>query len=220
MPYLVSSIIAIVAALIVLMTRYEADDSAITAEIERAKSMFITIDGFVNTYIQSGGDMAMGDTINTETYKKINFATLYKDGILFGNISKENILKVNLNDSKQSSEETDKNKFFESQLQFPNSNIIWQIVPIVIGDKYKDSTGIEKDISTSAGAGYKIFVNFTNNPTLKNKDSFSENFFGKEVCEKTFFGTFLSDGIDFDTNFKIVQTGNLKDGKFVCIVFK
>lgn len=220
MPYLVSSIIAIVAALIVLMTRYEADDSAITAEVERAKSMFITIDGFVNTYIQSGGDMTMGDTINTEAYKKINFASLYKDGILFGNISKENILKVNLNDSKQSSEETDKNKFFESQLQFPNSNIIWQIVPIVIGDKYKDSTGIEKDISTSAGAGYKIFVNFTNNPTLKNKDSFSENFFGKEVCEKTFFGTFLSDGIDFDTNFKIVQTGNLKDGKFVCIVFK
>lgn len=220
MPYLVSSIIAIVAALIILMTRYEADDSAITAEVERAKSMFITIDGFVNTYIQSGGDMTMGDTINTEAYKKINFASLYKDGILFGNISKENILKVNLNDSKQSSEETDKNKFFESQLQFPNSNIIWQIVPIVIGDKYKDSTGIEKDISTSAGAGYKIFVNFTNNPTLKNKDSFSENFFGKEVCEKTFFGTFLSDGIDFDTNFKIVQTGNLKDGKFVCIVFK
>ena len=220
MPYLVSSIIAIVTALIILMTRYEADDSTITSEIERAKSMFTTIDGFVNTYIQSGGDMTMGDTINTETYKKINFATLYKDGILFGNISKENILKVNLNDNKHSSEETDKNKFFESQLQFPNSNIIWQIVPIVIGDKYKDSSGIEKDISTSAGAGYKIFVNFTNNPTLKNKDSFSENFFGKEVCEKTFFGTFLSDGIDFDANFKIVQTGNLKDSKFVCIVFK
>ena len=40
MPYLVSSIIAIVAALIILMTRYEADDSAITAEIERAKVHF------------------------------------------------------------------------------------------------------------------------------------------------------------------------------------
>ena len=50
MPYLVSSIIAIVTALIILMTRYEADDSQITAEIERAKSMFTTIDGFVNTY--------------------------------------------------------------------------------------------------------------------------------------------------------------------------
>ena len=33
MPYLVSSIIAVVAAMIILLTRYEADDSAITAEI-------------------------------------------------------------------------------------------------------------------------------------------------------------------------------------------
>jgi hypothetical protein len=79
MPYLVSSIIAVVTALIILMTRYEADDSAITTEIERAKSMFITVDGFVNTYIQSGGDMFMGETVETDTYKKINFATLYKN---------------------------------------------------------------------------------------------------------------------------------------------
>ena len=35
MPYLVSSIIAVVTAMIILLTRYEADDSAITAEIER-----------------------------------------------------------------------------------------------------------------------------------------------------------------------------------------
>ena len=28
---------------------------AITSELDRVKSMFIMIDGFVNTYIQSGG---------------------------------------------------------------------------------------------------------------------------------------------------------------------
>src|SRR5574344_275831 len=90
MPYLVSSIIAIVTALIILMTRYEADDSQITAEIERAKSMFLTIDGFVNTYIQSGGDLSYG----TPTNEKLNFATLYKDGILLGNIKDENIVSA------------------------------------------------------------------------------------------------------------------------------
>lgn len=97
MPYLVSSIIAIVTALIILMTRYEADDSQITAEIERAKSMFLTIDGFVNTYIQSGGDLSSG----TPTNEKLNFATLYKNGILLGNISKNEILEVTLDDSQK-----------------------------------------------------------------------------------------------------------------------
>ncbi|MEZ4692472.1 MAG: hypothetical protein R2837_00285 [Aliarcobacter sp.] len=37
------------------MTRYEADDSAITSELDRVKSMFIMIDGFVNTYINQVG---------------------------------------------------------------------------------------------------------------------------------------------------------------------
>ena len=50
MPYFVSSIIAVVSAMIIMFTRYEADDSTITAELDRMKSMFITVDGFVNTY--------------------------------------------------------------------------------------------------------------------------------------------------------------------------
>ena len=49
MPYFVSSIIAVVSAMIILFTRYEADDSAITSELERMKSMFLAVDGFVNT---------------------------------------------------------------------------------------------------------------------------------------------------------------------------
>lgn len=151
MPYLVSSIIAIVAALIILMTRYEADDSAITAEIERAKAMFMTIDGFVNTYIQSGGDITGG----TPEYEKLNFATLYKNGILLGNISKVNILNVNLDDNKQIEDEADINKFFESQLQFPNNKIVWQIVPIV-SYTVTDYKGKVIDLSKSIGAGYQL----------------------------------------------------------------
>ena len=49
MPYFVSSIIAVVAAMVIMLTRYEADDSTITAELDRVKSMFMMVDGFVNT---------------------------------------------------------------------------------------------------------------------------------------------------------------------------
>lgn len=210
MPYLVSSIIAIVAALIILMTRYEADDSTITAEIERAKSQFLAVDGFVNTYIQSGGNMS-----------KINFEQLFDDGILLGNITKgttsQNNVKVATGDIGD--------KSFQATLKFPNSNIIWQIVPIVSGDTIKDSTGTDKNISSSAGTGYKLFVDFNANSTLKSKDAFSENFFGKEICEKVLFGSFINNATSISStsatlNQIITTNGTNKDSKFACVVFK
>lgn len=222
MPYLVSSIIAIVTALIILMTRYEADDSQITAEIERAKSMFLTIDGFVNTYIQSGGDL-QGGAVN-EAYRKLNFATLYKNGILLGNISKNEILEVTLDDSKIAENEANKDKFFESKLKFPKSNIIWQIVPIVATDTIKDSAGVDKSLATSAGAGYKLLVDFSKENSLMSKNAFSENFFGKEICEKNLFGTFINNAISIVSSgatlnqINISETNN--DGLFACIVYK
>lgn len=196
MPYLVSSIIAVVTAMIILLTRYEADDSAITAEIERAKSMFITVDGFVNTYIQSGGDMMA-----------INFEKLYDDGILLGNITKG---------TKASSEnvKVDATKEFESTLTFPSSNIKWHIIPI-----YSDDTLY----SSSAGSGYKLFIDMTGNKTLDSKAGFSENFLAREICEKTLFGSIqeaeTSYYDDAKSNFKITTTAK-KDGKFICVVFK
>ena len=216
MPYLVSSIIAIVAALIILMTRYEADDSAITAEIERAKAMFMTIDGFVNTYIQSGGDITGG----TPEYEKLNFATLYKNGILLGNISKVNILNVNLDDNKQIEDEADINKFFESQLQFPNNKIVWQIVPIV-SYTVTDYKGKVIDLSKSIGAGYQLFIDFSKNTTLISKDGFSENFFGKEICEKELFGSFINNAISISSTDQTLNLGGTNiDGKFACVIFK
>ena len=220
MPYLVSSIIAVVTALIILMTRYEADDSAITTEIERAKSMFITVDGFVNTYIQSGGDMFMGETVETDTYKKINFATLYKNGILLGSISKDDIKNVSLNDNILAENESDKNIFFQSQLQFPSSQIVWQIVPIV-SYTVTDYKGKVIDLSKSVGAGYQLFVDFSKNTTLMSKDAFSENFFGKEICEKELFGSFINNAtLISSANLTLTLDGRNKDGKLACIIFK
>ena len=193
MPYLVSSIIAVVTAMIILLTRYEADDSAITAEIERTKSMFITVDGFVNTYIQSGGDMTA-----------INFEKLYDDGILLGNITK----------GTKASSENVKVDGLESTLTFPKSEIKWHIIPI-----YSDDTLY----SSSAGSGYKLFIDTTGNKTLDSKAGFSENFLAREICEKTLFGSIqeaeTSYYDDVKNNFKITTTVK-KDGKFICVIFK
>lgn len=203
MPYLISSIIAIVAALITLMTRYEADDTTIIAESERAKSQFLAIDGFVNTYIQSGGNLT-----------EINFVKLYGNGILLGNMS------IGAKNS-GNNVEFEASKEMESSLKFPKSNIIWQIVPIVFGDKIKDSAGNNKDISSSIGMGYKLFVNFSNEKVLQSRDAFSENFLGREICEKILFGNFINDVTAINTtNQNLTLGGTNKDGKFACIVFK
>lgn len=222
MPYLVSSIIAVVTALIILMTRYEADDSAITQEIERAKSMFITIDEFANTYIQSGGDMTPG----TPTNEKLNFATLYKDGILLGNITNKNIVSslntdfnlANLNTKKST------DNFFLSKLQFPRSNILWQIVPIV-DYKINDYKNVEIDLGKSVGAGYQLFIDFSKEGALKDRNPFSENFLGREFCEKIFFGSFINNATSISSstgtlNQIVTTSGTSSDGKIACVVFK
>lgn len=210
MPYLVSSIIAVVTALIILLTRYEADDSAITAEIERAKSMFITVDGFANTYIQSGGDMT-----------KINFEQLFDDGILLGNMTK-GILSSNSNVKVVAGAIGDKS--FTATLEFPKSNIKWQIVPIV-NYKINDYRGVEVDLGKSVGAGYQLFIDFTKESTLMSKNAFSENFLGREICEKTFFGSFINNATSISSSSgtlnQIVTTGGTSsDGKIACVVFK
>lgn len=102
MPYLVSSIIAVVSAMIILFTRYEADDSTITGELDRLKSMFVTVDGFVNTYIQSGGSLS-----------NINFEELDKAGILLSNME---ITPVSAGEN-------------ETKTTFPSSEVLWQIIP-------------------------------------------------------------------------------------------
>jgi hypothetical protein len=111
MPYIVASIISIVAALILLLTRYEADDSTIKAELSNMKVMFSMVDGFVETYVDSGGDLT-----------DISFEELDDSGIL---------LETSIVTGSGLS----------STLNLPNNEVVWQIIPnrnpTVISNSYK-----------------------------------------------------------------------------------
>jgi hypothetical protein len=199
MPYLVSSLIAIVAATIIMLTRYESDDSSITVELDRMKSMFLTVDGYVNTYIRTGGDLS-----------KINFEVLYDAGILSGNIRMTKPTATNDNV---------KGSGMASKLTFPSSSVVLQIIPV------KDITGENelKDFASSAGRAYKLLVDMSEDKTLMGKAIFSESFSGREFCEKLLFGTFQKLRKEYvgdasDGNFP--EGGANNDGLFVCIVFK
>lgn len=211
MPYLVSSIIAVVSAMIILFTRYEADDSSITAELDRVKSMFLMIDGFVNTHIQSGGNLT-----------DISFQKLSCSGILSGNI-RDKYVADNCDDTdandKEEDEASDNVKLhgYYSTLNFPKSDIKWQIIPV------RDITAApdDSDYGNSAGSSYKILVDMSQNRTLMSKARFSESFAGREYCEKILFGTFQDERKTYDAdkvNFN--QDGAKDDGIFICIVFK
>ena len=201
MPYFVSSIIAVVSAMIILFTRYEADDSAITSELERMKSMFVAVDGFVNTYIQSGEDLT-----------KINFQKLSCDGILLGSI-KDNYVAENCDDD--FSNDNDNPNIdnpdddvlgvgMNSTLKFPNSSVIWHLIP-----------------NQSNPSSYKLLVDMSKNSTLMSKAIFSESFSSREFCEKILFGTKVLNGKSYNSGTEdFVEGGTTSDGLFVCEVFK
>ena len=208
MPYLISSIIAIVAATIILLSRYEADDSTITAEIDSMKSMFRMVDGFVNTFVESGGDLT-----------KVNFQKLSCNGILLGNI-KDTISTTNCEDTITADSSTDNVKGFKyaSTLTFPSSSIKWQLLP-VINITASDDT----DFGSSAGSAYKLLIDMTGNSSLMSRAIFSESFIGREFCEKMLFGTLQRKGKTYDStpsNETFSLDGTDNDGLFVCIVFK
>lgn len=198
MPYLVSSIIAVVSAMIILFTRYEADDSTITGELDRLKSMFVTVDGFVNTYIQSGGSLS-----------NINFEELYNNGILLGNIEKGAV---------NSGKEVEGTSY-ASTLTFPNSKVKWHLLPV----RDINSNDNNADFGDSAGSAYKRLIDMHNNSSLMSKAIFSESFSGREFCEKMLLGTLQRKGKTADLSLNketFSLDGNDSDGYIVCIVFK
>ena len=207
MPYLVSSIIAVVSAMIIMLTRYESDDSSITAELDRIKSMFMMIDGFVNTYTQSGGDLT-----------DVNFQKLSCSGVLLGNII-DKYVAVNCDSDitndviSDDTKDNVKNVGNSSTLTFPSNSVIWQLIPI-------PSTDVT--YGTSAGSAYKLLVDMRGNSTLMSKAIFSESFSGREFCEKMLFGTLELNRTSYDTATKnfIGASTNKGDGLFACIVFK
>lgn len=209
MPYLVSSIIAVVSAMIIMLTRYESDDSSITAELDRIKSMFMMIDGFVNTYTQSGGDLT-----------DVNFQKLSCSGVLLGNI-RDTLSSTNCETTNTADGSTDNVKGFKyaSTLTFPNSSVKWQLLPVIDITPAPDDT----DFGSSAGSAYKLLVDMTANSSLMSKAIFSESFSSREFCEKMLFGTTLRTAKTYDPTAgkeTFSLDGTDKDGFFVCIVFK
>lgn len=209
MPYLVSAIIAVVSATIILLTRYESDDSAITTELDRMKSMFLMVDGFVNTYVQSGGDLT-----------SVNFQKLSCNGILPGNII-DTLATTNCDTTVTADGATDNvtnsvnvtDGANGSKLTFPSNSVKWQLIPI-------PSTDV--NYGTSSGSGYKLLVDMTGNSSLMSKAIFAESFSGREFCEKMLFGTLELNRTSYDSATKnfIGTSTNKNDGLFVCIVFK
>jgi hypothetical protein len=195
MAYFIASIITITSALIILMTRYEADDSIITAELDRVKSMFMMIDGFVNTYIESGGDLT-----------SVNFEELYDSGVLSGNIK--------MTKPTAAADDNVKETALNSKLTFPSNSVIWQLIPVRTDDPVAT-------LQSSAGSAYKLLVDIRANRSLMSKAIFSESFSGREFCEKMLFGTLDRNGNAFtDATNTFGTSGTNSDGLFVCIVFK
>lgn len=99
MPYIIAYIISAVTAITLLLTRYDANDASIDSQLEKMQTMFLMIDGFVNTYVQVGGVL-----------DEINFEELKTNGILL-------------------EESRVENSSFSSILTLPNDKTKWQIIP-------------------------------------------------------------------------------------------
>jgi hypothetical protein len=117
MPYLVASIMTIVTAMTILFTRYEADDSTIKAELENMRVMFSMVDGFVNTYVDSGGNLP-----------GINFEVLADSSILFNIGTTDNSTRIT----------PTAGDGFETTMRLPSSEVIWHLIPnIADASSYK-----------------------------------------------------------------------------------
>lgn len=102
MAYFYASLIAIISAMVLLLTRFEADDSAFHSEIQKVQTMIKAVNTFSNTYIETG------ESLNTISVTSLNDA-----GILLSN----SIVNINIVDSNKST------------FRFANNNIHWQIIP-------------------------------------------------------------------------------------------
>lgn len=75
------------------------------------------------------------------------------------------------------------------------------------------------------GAGYQLFIDFSKEGALKDRNPFSENFLGREFCEKIFFGSFINNATSISSstgtlNQIVTTSGTSSDGKIACVVFK
>lgn len=190
MPYLVASILAVTSALIILMTRYEADDSAIMSQIDKMKTMIFMVDGFVNTYIESGGIILKTDSSgNWISSESLNFQTLEDSGILIEGSSLT---------------PTDSSGGFATTMKLPNDKVVWHIIP------NKDDSSSYKlliDMSNDSSLMRKAIFS----ESFIGREYCQKMLFGKfETLTNSF-----NNADDF-----VDVSGSKSDGKFVCIVYK
>lgn len=173
MAYFVASIITITSALIILLTRYEANDSAITAELDRFKSMFISINGFVNTYIDMGADLT-----------KINFEELFDGGILLGNMQKSVPPAID--------KDVD-GVGIESTMTFPSSNVIWHLIPnIADSSSYKLLVDIRQNATLMSKARFS--------ESFSGREYCEKMLYGTSELNRTFFNSATKDFEGVSTN--------------------
>ncbi len=79
MPYFVSSIIAIVSATVILLTRFEGDNSSVISELEKVKKMILVVDGYVDSYLEVTGSIPR---TATSIYTNFSAKTLEDSGLL------------------------------------------------------------------------------------------------------------------------------------------
>ncbi|OCL88265.1 hypothetical protein [Arcobacter porcinus] len=220
MAYILSSLIAIATAIIIFLTKYDADDSSFLTKLELAEKSFKVInDSYTPLY---------------NDFTTINFATLYANdnlpanitaignnaniisssGVSYGSVEKD--IKANILKAFQEENKTEIDKYTTTILILPNQKEIkYQLLPIVSGDRSRQGL----DITASSGTGYKIIVDFSLDKTLLNKSAFTENRY-KEICQNELFGDFFGNFSSINSDFNLVLNGSKSDGKIACIVYK
>lgn len=99
MIQIISMIVLIVVSLIILTTRYETNSLIIQTELDRCKMMFLKIDGSVDSYLDSGENLA-----------NINFQVLNTGHYLLSN----SIISGSA---------------FGSTMKFNQNQIVWHLIP-------------------------------------------------------------------------------------------
>lgn len=99
MVYILSMIVTIVAALLILTTRYEVNTVGIQNELAQLKVMFTKIDNSVDDYMEAGGNL---NNINFQVLNAGHY--LLSNSLIYGTS-------------------------FASTMKFNGSAIIWQIIP-------------------------------------------------------------------------------------------
>lgn len=118
-----------------------------------------------------------------EKLDKINFESLHDDGLISANYTIVGTAN-------------------EATIEFPNTNITWQMVP-------------------NTKKSYKILVDFRDNIALMERKKLSESYIGQELCVNYFFSDFIFDSTTYDPiNEVFLGGGTSSDGIFSCTMYK